>query len=655
MDIEQQLELDNLAEELEKDVLDDIGRKVWDGYDIDLRSRSEWEDRNEDYIKLASQVMENKNFPWPKASSVKYPLLSISCLQFASRAYSQLFPSQNIVKAKVIGYDRDGMKRDAGGRISKHMSYQLTEEMEDWPEEMDRALLVLPICGNFFKKTYRGYDKNVSCVVLPNDLVVNYYASSLEKASRKSHILWFYPREIEEKFRTEDWVEPERPFGEALPEEDNKSKSDVQGIEPPQGDPDAPHKFIEQHTFYDLDDDGYAEPMIITFHEETKQVVKIVRGYELEDVEWIDDKVARITHTDYFTNFIFIPDVTSGVYGQGFGNLLGPLNKIANSIFNRLLDAGTLANMPIGFLSRGVRTSKGNKPFQPGEFRQLESVPGGDINKAVYTIPFKEPSRVLFELLGLTLESGMQLSSVSKTMMGENPGQNQPYKTTSDLLQQGQMVFNSIYQRIHKSLKKEFKKLFSLNKKHVGEEEYFELLDSGEEQGKVNRTDYQNDFNVVPASNPKVVTNQEELQKTLEIMGYVQLGTVNPVVATRRRLEALGEENIAELMTMPPPQPNPELLMKQKELQIKEQEVMGQQQIDQFKTQYQAMRDQAAVAKVGYENEIEKARLELDRFKAEHQAIKDSMGHEFKEWKAKVDAQLKQREIDKKADNEHKE
>jgi chaperonin GroES len=62
------------------------------------------------------------------------------------------------------------------------MSYQLLEEMDGWEEDTDRLLIMLPIVGCVFRKTYfdpvKGY--NCSHVVGPDKFVVNYWTKDLE-------------------------------------------------------------------------------------------------------------------------------------------------------------------------------------------------------------------------------------------------------------------------------------------------------------------------------------------------------------------------------------------------------------------------------------------------------------------------------------------
>jgi chaperonin GroES len=104
------MSMTNIAPVLDEVDLEKIGVDVKKYYMVDKDSRAEWEDRQDDYMELAAQVLKRKSFPWADASNVKYPLLSIASLQFAARAYQALIPNKNLVRAQIVGEDPDGEK-----------------------------------------------------------------------------------------------------------------------------------------------------------------------------------------------------------------------------------------------------------------------------------------------------------------------------------------------------------------------------------------------------------------------------------------------------------------------------------------------------------------------------------------------------------------
>ena len=51
--------------------------------------------------------------------------------------------------------------------------------------------------------------------------------------------------------------------------------------------------------------------------------------------------------------------------------MIGGVTKSATSILRQLIDAGTLANLPAGFKSRGLNIQRADDPIQPGNGEML--------------------------------------------------------------------------------------------------------------------------------------------------------------------------------------------------------------------------------------------------------------------------------------------
>lgn len=566
------LSVTNIAEHLKKDIRDKIGRTVIDEFNEDVGSRANWEVRYTNALKLAAQVVEVKTFPWRDAANIKFPLLTTACVQFSARAYPALIPGTDIVKCHVTGFDKTGQKEARAIRVGKHMSYQVLEEMEEWEEDMDRLLIMLPITGTEFKKTYFSptMGRNVSEHVLAKDLVVNYWAKSLETATRKSHILRFTPNQIREKILREEWLEFDYKKSDLASDELRIISDEIQGLSPPGDDDDAPHEFIEQHRWWDLDDDGYKEPYIVTVHKETQIVVRISAGYDEEGLEKdAEDNVVSIQQVQYFTKYSFIPSIDGGFYDFGWGSLLGPINEAVNTVINQLLDAGTVSNLQSGFLGRGIRIRSGSTTFQVGEWKQVDST-GDDLRKGIFPLPVREPSQTLFQLLGMLVESGEKLSNLTDILMGQNPGQNQPATTTMAVIEQGLKVFTAVYKRLYRSLKKEYRKLYRLNRIFLDEKEYFRILDPGQEAtGEILRSDYLGDpTDVQPSADPNIVSEAQRLAKAEALVASMANGSpANPLEVWKRYYEAMNQPGIDKLLPqeMPQPPPDPKVLQLQQE------------------------------------------------------------------------------------------
>ena len=232
-----------------------------------MESRKDWEQNLEVWTKLALQVKEEKTYPWPKASNVKYPLLSIASMQFNARAYPSLVPSSgDVVKVEVIGEDKQGFKLEHAKRVGTYMSYQVLNQMDGWEEDMDKLLLMLPIVGTCFKKTYYNSVKKQNCseLVLPKNLIVNYWAKNLDCAERVSEVIAMNQRQVKEKQMSKTYLDVE--LGEPVVNDLLLKERKDANVAFKQ-DETSPYTIIEQHTYYDLDDDGYAEPTTRSGHE----------------------------------------------------------------------------------------------------------------------------------------------------------------------------------------------------------------------------------------------------------------------------------------------------------------------------------------------------------------------------------------------------
>lgn len=611
MKIEKILDSVNIAEDLEKQQLHMIGKSVVEGFDTDLASRKPWEKDLESWTKLALQIADTKTFPWTGAANIKYPLLATAAMQFAARAYPTLVPSNGkIVKCRVVGADPDGQKTARADRISTHMSYQLLEQMDGWEEDMDKLLISLPIAGTVFKKTYwdAGKQQNCSKLVLPKNLVVNYYARCIEDAERISEVILMSQRKVKERQNEGIFLDTKlpRPSGDAILEQDRVNNA-FQLVS--DDDKTTDYTLIEQHCFLDLDEDGYAEPYIVTVEYNSGRVLRIVPRFSDKDVLVNEKgKVVKIEPIQYYTKYDFIPNPDGGFYSIGFGRLLGPLNESSNTIINQLVDAGSLSNLQSGFIGKGLRIKMGEAKFSPGEWKAVNAT-GDDIKKQIFPLPVRDPSPVLFNLLDLLLKSGKELASVAEIFVGKMPGQNTPATTTMATIEQGMKVFTAVYKRVYRSLAKEFQKLYVLNREYMNPQEYIEVLDQPVEQ-----SDYMGSENdVIPAADPTAVSNQEKQAKVQALMQILQLGTINPMAVTKLYLEAFEIPNAESFINQPQPQgPSPEQQQAEAKLQLEQQKAQMDMQVASHKMQMEhASKEQEMAMKArAQQQELEMKQVE---------------------------------------------
>ncbi len=605
---------DNLCDKFTEEELRTVGGNVYQSYKTDKQSRAGWEEKMEDATKLALQLTEEKTSPWEGAANVKFPLLTVACLQFAARSYPALVKAPDLVKFRVQGKDEQGQKAARASRISSHMSYQLLEQDESWEEDQDKAFLALPILGCVFKKSYydpvKGY--NQSKLVLPKDLVVHYYAKSIEDCERKTEVFELYPRQIRERELLGIFKEHEYGPAEVAA---NREVDKRQGLTQPFGDKDTPRTFLEQHCYLDLDGDGYKEPYVVTVDEATHKVARIVARIQsikteqsikikelqgrikaidegrqtmeqqlaqgmqqgqqpppqaMQQIEQMEQasgqmqqqvvklseqkpKILSIEPVEYYTKYTFIPSPDGGFYELGFGTLMTPLNESVNTLINQLLDAGSLQNSNCGFIARGARIQGGKQRFAFGEWKKV-NITGGALRDSIVPLPVNQPSNVLFELLGMLVSYAERIGSVTDTSMGENPGQNTPAYNMSAMLEQGMQVFNAIFKRVYRSQRAEFRKLYALNSIYLDEEEYFSYQDS---DSKIMKVDYTGDSkDLIPAADPSAFSSKEKTAKAQAVREASQMVPgYDPIKVEQRYLESIDIPDAAELF---PVKVNPE-------------------------------------------------------------------------------------------------
>lgn len=530
----------NIAELLEDEEIEEIGQEVEREYQLDKKSRSDWEASANKAMDVALQVRGHKNFPFENAANIKYPLVTVAALQFGARAYPAIVDGSRLVKAQVLGADEDGEKRNRADRVSQHMSYQIMHEMEEWEEDTDVLLHHLPIVGCAFRKVYRAQElrRNKAEMVPAIHLVVNQKTRSIENAPRITHEVPLYPHEIEDRKRAGLFLDVEIP-----------SSNDADNDES------APNWFLEQHRLIDLDGDGYCEPYIVTVHRDSCKLVRIVANYEMDSIEYDKKQITRIPRGQYFIKYSFIPDPKGGFYDIGFGKLLESLSETIDTVLNQMLDAGTLQNAGGGFIGSGVRLKKGVVAMSPGKYVSVDA-PGAVLKDSIWNFQHPGPSAVLFNLLGLMVDAAKDITAVKDILTGDSGNKGvQTATTTLAMIEQGLKVFTAIYKRIYRALKAEFKLLFLLNAKYMNDKEYFTLLD---DQQAIAKTDYDiESLDIMPVADPRMVTDMQRAAMAnvlMQIQGHPVYGALqNPMESLKRIYESVGMPELSKLIVEPQP------------------------------------------------------------------------------------------------------
>lgn len=553
----------NLAFDLDETLLNQIGAKVCEEFEIDCASRREagYDEKLKQAVELATLAKTAKAYPWDGASNVKYPLIIQAAIQFNARSYPAVIDGPEVVKASIKGQP-DPAKNDRAQRVAAHMSWQLLEEEEEWEEDTDALLLRLSIVGTLFRKRYFDpmLGRNCSHVIGPDEFVVNYKAKrDLSVVPRMTQVLSFYPHEITEKKRAGLWLDVD--LGQA-----NEAANDDQ----------APHEFLEQHRLWDLDEDGYPEPYIVTVHKESQKVVRIYARWYPENVKFNQKgEIERIKPYECFTKYPFIPSPDGSFYDLGFGTLLGAHSNTINTILNQLMDAATLSNLQSGFIGEGVSIKSGNLRFKPGEWKKV-GTNGGALNQNIVPLPTKEPSAVLYNLMVFLIDTAKDLTATQEILTGDAGKGTMPVGTVQALVEQGLKTFTAIVKRLHRALKRELRVLYELNSRYLEPEVYFAFQD---QPNQVFLEDYKaGDLDIVPVSDPNMATDMQRMSQAQVTLGIAKEAGGDMRAAGIRALEAARVPNPEEIFPPPqgPPPPDPKLV----EVELKAKDAERQTNID---------------------------------------------------------------------------
>jgi hypothetical protein len=532
----------NFADAIEEGDLESLASDLVDSFLSDRQSRKDWAQAYIKGLDLLGMKIEDRTTPWQGASGVFHPMLTESVVRFQAQAMSELMPASGPVNTKIIG-KTTREKYEQSTRVKNELNYLITEEMVEYRDEMEQMTFRLPLAGSSFKKVYYDplMERPVSAFVPAEDFVIAYGASNLESCPRYTHVMKKDANEVL-KLQVSGFyrdVELPEPAGERS---DIQEKYDeLEGNEASLSD-DTRHTLLEMHADIDLpepfaDPDGIARPYVITIDLTSREILAIRRNWYADD-----EKKRKRMH---FVHYSYLPGM--GFYGTGLIHLIGGLAKSATSILRQLIDAGTLSNLPAGLKTRGMRIKGDNGPLTPGEFRDVD-VPGGTIRDNIFPLPFKEPSGVLYSLLGNIVEEGRRIGSVADIQVGDMSA-NAPVGTTLALMERSMKVMSGVQARMHAAMHKELRILARVVHDFMPAEYNYEV------SGEFSRKD---DFDVktvdvIPVSDPNAATMA---QRIVQYQAALQLAQQAPQLYDmgklhRQMLEVMGIQDADEIIKLP--------------------------------------------------------------------------------------------------------
>ena len=531
----------NLAEVMEDDDLRTLAVDLVGKFDSDKNSRSDWEETYEQGLDQLGLEIEERTTPWSGACGVFHPMLSEAVVRFQSQTIQEIMPAKGPVKTQCWGIQtRERM--DQAKRVQDYMNYQLLEVMTEYRSETEKLLFSLPLAGSAFRKIY--YDPSLgrptSMFVPAEDFVVAFNEADLEQAERYTHVMTRSTNQIK-KLQVRGFyrdVELTPSFIENNPITDKFN--DIGGVSP-SGDKEDRHQLLEMHVDVDLpgfeDPDGIALPYVVTIDKGSDTILSIYRNWDEED--------EHKTKKQHFVHYGYVPGI--GFYNLGLIHMIGGLAKSATSLLRQLVDAGTLSNLPGGLKTRGLRIKGDDTPIMPGEFRDVD-VPGGVIRDNITFLPYKEPSSVLYQLLGNIVEEGRRFASMADLKVADM-NQEAPVGTTLAIMERAMKVQSAIQARIHASLKQEYKILARIIADFTSPDYPYET-DAGE---GIKAEDFDDRIDVIPVSDPNASTMA---QRIMQYQAALQLAQQAPnmydlPLLHRQMMELIGIPNADKVVPMP--------------------------------------------------------------------------------------------------------
>ena len=537
----------NLAEVMDPSVLQNLSSDLMTMYEADKSSRKEWEEQYGKGLKMLGFSFEERTKPFKGASGVQHPLLTESIVQFQSQALKELMPAGGPVRTQVLGKETREKLMQAD-RVRDFMNYEITTVMEEYTPDFDQLLFYVGYGGSAFKKVYFDEDKQrmVSKLITPDDLYIPYKGSSvMSECDRIIHRVYMSTNAYNKACLRGQYLDTAQASNPAeTPQSTIQKELDrTTGVQATT----EPEEITMLEFSIELDLEGFEHkdeegevtgiklPYIVTVDEVTNQVVGVRRNWKE------GDELYRARQ--YYVHYLLVQG--PGSYGLGFLHLVGGLTKTATGALQQLLDAGTLVNLPAGFKAKGARIMNDDVPLQPGEFRDIDAG-GADLASTLMPLPYKEPSQTLLQLLGICVDAGRRMASITDMQVGDS-NQNAAVGTTIALLEKGSAVMSSIHKRLHYSQRIEFKLLAEGFGEYLPDEYPYDV--PGESR-VIKRKDFDERVDVLPVSDPNIFSVAQRITMAQTQLQLAQSAPQmhNMYEAYRRMYEAIGVRDIDQIL-----------------------------------------------------------------------------------------------------------
>lgn len=527
----------NLADFIDENELSVLASDLVSSFESDRNSRQEWEMSYIKGLDLLGLRFEDRTTPWDGACGVFHPMLSEAVIRFQAQTIQEIYPASGPVKTTIVGKITDD-KSEQASRVQNYLNYLITQRMSEYRTETEKLLFSLPIAGSAFRKVYFDPTMGRPCAMFvpAEDFVVSYGASDLTTCERATHIMKKTTNEVKKLqvagFYSDVELPPPAQDLSDIQQKYNSLTGDSDNYEF-----DHRHTLLEMHVDLDLvgfeDKDGIALPYVVTIDKTSRTILSIRRN-------WYEGDPNRLRR-EHYVHYQYLPGL--GFYGFGLVHMIGGLSKSATSLLRQLVDAGTLANLPGGLKARGLRIKGDDSPIMPGEFRDVD-IPGGAIRDNITFLPYKEPSNVLYQLLGDIVQEGRRFASAADVKASDMNGE-APVGTTLAILEREMKVMSAVQARVHAAVSKELKILVGIVKDYGPSTYPYDDSDK-----PIVSEDFSDEVDIIPVSDPNAGTMA---QRIMQYQAALQLASQAPQLYDlpmlhRQMIEVLGIQNAEDII-----------------------------------------------------------------------------------------------------------
>src|SRR6266511_3365308 len=551
--------LRDISPQLDADKLKNTGRQVQEEFTPDAESCSEWREMHAKWIEIYFQRDKTEK-PFEGASDDSLPILAEACDQFHARASKAMFPARGRKMIRCVPTGAvDPMSLERAQRVEKYLQWKLLDRGSDYRQAKDAMLMALPLHGCMFSKVFMDPVTGRLAVrnVRATDLIIPYGTGPrmLDDIGRKTEIQWVRRHHANKLASTGYFNQPLMPWSSRGSVAGKNPADDVvdtiMGFQEGHRDASDYCLVLEQHRWLDLDEDGVEEPYIVWLDAINQEIVRVQIRYETDEAGVpADDK----NPMEFYTQFNFVPN-PDGIYGIGHGLKIGAVNHAINRLLRINLDSAMLAAIgnASGIINKTIGIKKGEIQLKLGKFITTET-PVEDIRTQIMPFSFPGPNAAGINLMELLSSRADRLAMVTEALTGQTQAVMQP-TTVLALLEQSNIVFSAVFERVLVSWESELQKVYRTNRMYMNDNEYFVIIDANEPMfQEIAAADFQENFQIKALADPDQLTLKEKLAKA---QASYQVLSTSPVMAMSpphmrnaivRYLEALDVENIDEIV-----------------------------------------------------------------------------------------------------------